>query len=243
MDENRRRVHKTNILFDLGSTLVHYYDHSEIPEVLGQCIESVRIFLEEKGLLRIAPAVMWQRVKRENCEAKDYRVRPLEERLIRIFDIDEKESTNEFIMDICRLFMNPIFMRGHCYEDTLPALQQLESMGLITAIVSNTPWGSPAELWRKEVTRLGLSTYMSALVFCRDAGWRKPAPQIFEFALENLHVSPANCLFVGDDPRWDIAGPRAVGIDALLIDRKENHKHIDAVSIKNLNDLVSKLKT
>ena len=186
---------------------------------------------------------MWQRVKRENREAQDYRVRPLEERLVRIFHIDENKRTNEFIMDICRYFMNPIFMRGHCYEDTLPALQQLKSMGFITAIVSNTPWGSPAELWRKEVTRLGLSTYMSALVFCRDVGWRKPAPQIFEFALENLHVSPENCLFVGDDPRWDIVGPRAVGIDALLIDRKESHKNTDAVSIKNLNDLVTQLKT
>ncbi len=243
MDENRKRATKTTILFDLGSTLVHYYERSEILEVLEQCVESVRADLHEKGLLRISSDIMWQRVKRENHEAQDYRVRPLEERLVRIFHIDEKKRTNEFIMDMCRHFMNPIFIRGHCYEDTVPALQQLKSMGFATAIVSNTPWGSPAELWRREVARLGLSMYMNAVVFCRDVGWRKPAPQIFEFALENLNTSPKNCLFVGDDPRWDIVGPRAVGIDALLIDRKESRKNIDVASIKNMNDLVKQLRT
>jgi len=243
MDKNRKKVNKTTILFDLGSTLVHYYERSEILAVLRQCIESISTFLHEKGLLRISPDVMWQRVKRENQEAPDYRVRPLEERLVRIFHIDEKKRTNTFIMDMCRHFMNPIFIRGHCYEDTVPALQQLKSMGFTTAIVSNTPWGSPAELWRTEVERLGLSKYMNAVVFCRDVGWRKPAPQIFEFALENLHTSPKNCLFVGDDPRWDIVGPRAVGMDALLIDRTESHKHIEAASIKSLSDLVKQLKT
>lgn len=242
MDENKR-INKTTILFDLGSTLVHYYERSEICEVLEQCAESVRAFLSKKGLLRISPDVMWQRVKSENHEAQDYRVRPLEERLVRIFHIDEKKRTDRFIMDMCQHFMNPIFIRGDCYEDTVPALQQLKSMGFTTAIISNTPWGSPAELWRKEVARFGLSRYMNAVVFCRDVGWRKPARQIFEFALENLHASPKNCLFVGDDPRWDIAGPRAVGIDALLIDRTESYQNIDVASIKNLSDLVKQLMT
>lgn len=242
MGGNSKKVNsKTTILFDLGSTLVHYYERSEIPEVLGQCIESVRTFLHEQGLLRVSRDIVWQRVKEENCEAQDYRVRPLEERLGRIFQIDEVNKTEKFMMDMCRHFMDPIFSRGYLYEDALPTLRQLTSRGLTTAIVSNTPWGSPAELWREEVNRRGLSTYVKVTVFCRDVGWRKPAPQIFQSVLDSLHIQPEECLFVGDDPRWDIAGPRAVGIDSLLIDRAKKHENVDYESIKGLSDLFDRL--
>ncbi len=237
----KKKVNKTTILFDLGSTLVHYYERSEIPEVLGKCIESVKDILQEKGLSRVSPDIMWKKVKEENREGQDYCVRPLEERLGRIFQIDEVNKTKELMMEMCRHFMDPIFARGHLYEDTLPTLKQLKSRGFTTAIVSNTPWGSPAELWHEEVARRGLNIYINMAVFCRDVGWRKPAPQIFEFVLNNLRILPAECIFVGDDPRWDIAGPRAVGIDAILVDRAGRQKNTNYESIKSLNDLFDKL--
>ena len=86
--------------------------------------------------------------------------------------------------------MKPIFARANCYQDTIPTLKELKSRGYKTAIVSNTTWGSPANLWREHMESLGLSTYFDAVVFCRDVGWRKPAKQIFEYALEKLQIPP-----------------------------------------------------
>ncbi len=228
------------VLFDLGQTLVHYYNCSEIPVVLRQIITSTQNFLLEKGLLTISPEIMWERVKEENYEAQDYRVRPLEERLVRIFQLNEKSASQDLIMEMCRAFMKPIFVRAYCYKDTHPALKNLKLMGFKTAVISNTPWGSPAELWREEIERHGLSEYMDALVFCRDVGWRKPARQIFEFALERLDTLPHNCIFVGDDTRWDLAGPRAVGIDAILINRSGKTEGNEQ-TIKSLMELCDKL--
>ena len=54
------------------------------------------------------------------------------------------------------------------------AYQALRSRGIKTAIVSNTPWGSPADAWRAELTRHGLLDKVDATVFCMDVGWRKP---------------------------------------------------------------------
>ncbi len=234
---------KTTILFDLGQTLMNYYERAEIPDVLRQCIISVQTFLQEKNLFMMSPEIMWQRVEEVNYEAEDYRVRPLEERLIHIFQLDKPSESKDLIMETCRHFMRPIFARGYCYEDTIPTLKRLKSMGFKSAIISNTPWGSPANLWREEIERYGLSKYVNVVVFCRDVGWRKPAHQIFEFALKKLQALPHNCIFVGDDPRWDIVGPRAVGIDALLVDRKGTQGYIGGESIKNLSDLVDKLET
>jgi len=233
---------KNTALFDLGGTLVQYFERSEFPGILEQAITEVQNYLHQKGLPSISAEAMWQTVRDEDHEAEDYRVRSLEERLVRIFQPDDSVQITGLIMAMCRCFMNPIFARGRCYEDTLPTLQRLRDKGFKTAIVSNTTWGSPAILWREEIERLGLSEYMDAVVFCRDVGWRKPARQIFEFTLEKLHTLPQDCIFVGDDLRWDLVGPTAVGIEAVLIDRRGAMGHTEEEPIKNLYELADRLQ-
>lgn len=232
---------KNTVLFDLGGTLVQYFERSEFPHLLKQAITEVQNYLRQKGLLSLSPETMWQGVRDEDHEARDYRVRPLEERLVRIFQVDASVQSDELIMDRCRCFMKPIFARGRCYEDTLPTLQTLKSRGFKRAIVSNTTWGSPAVLWREEIERLGLSEYVDAAIFCRDVGWRKPARPIFEFTLKKLKSLPQHCIFVGDDPRWDLVGPRAVGIEAVLIDRQGVMQDAGEEPIKNLYELLDKM--
>ena len=230
---------KTAILFDLGGTLAEYYDRSQTAAVLDEALAEVQKFLEEASLLGAAPEAALQQMHSER-EAGDYRVRPLVERLMRVFELDGLDPSGNLALEMCRRFLRPIFARGRCYEDTLPVLRKLRSRGLKTAIVSNTPWGSPGALWREELARLGLSDLVDAAVFCTDVGWRKPARQIFDFALERLHATPQESLFVGDHPVWDIAGARGAGIDALLIDRYGNVQGEEPV-IHNLYELANGL--
>jgi putative hydrolase of the HAD superfamily len=210
---------------------------SEFPFILEQAISEVRSCLDEKGLLTVTPELIHSRVKEEDHESLDYRSRPLEERLRRIFGLEASTATGELLLEMCNRFMTPIFARGKCYEDTLPALKELRSKGVKACIVSNTSWGSPAELWRSEIRRLGLDSLIDSNVFDRDVGWRKPSERIFKFAMKNLGVQPDECLFVGDEPKWDLIGPRAVGIEAILIDRKGDIRHAEGKSIKSLHEL------
>jgi len=53
-------------------------------------------------------------------------------------------------------------------------------------LISNVPRGSPAKLWREEIKRHNLSKYIDVDVFCPDISRRKPAKEIFEFALKKL---------------------------------------------------------
>jgi putative hydrolase of the HAD superfamily len=232
---------KNTVLFDLGGTLARYFERSGFPDILKQAITKVQNYLRQKDLLSISTNTMWRRVREEDHEAKDHRVRPLEERLVRIFQLGESAPSG-LVMTICRCFMKPIFARGRCYEDALPTLRELRSTGFKMAIVSNTAWGSPAALWREEIKRLGLDMYVDVVVFCRDVGWRKPAKQIFEFALEKLQVLPQHCVFIGDDPRWDLVGPRAVGIETVLIDRRGVRQDAEEETIKSLYELPGRLQ-
>ena len=201
---------KNFVLFDLGNTLVSYYERRDFPPILQRSIAEVERFL--------GTTADGGRVQAENFTAKDFQVRPLEERLACIFsETAWSEATSS---EACRRFMRPIFALSSVYDDVLPTLETLRAQGVGTAIVSNTPWGSPSDLWREELARLGLAEAVDVAVFCRDCGWRKPAKQIFEYTLEKVGASVDQCLFVGDDPRWDIVGPQALGINAVLIDRR-----------------------
>ena len=232
---------KNTILFDLGGTLAYYYEMSEFPQRLQECVNGVRDYLSKEGLLVVSQEEISRKVREEDHEEKDYRIRPLEERLHRIFQLDATSFTQELAMNMCRCFMKPIFARGYCYEDTVPALSELRSKGFKIGLVSNTSWGSPAILWREEIDRLGLCRMVDGTVFCRDVGWRKPAKQIFEFALQKFNTSPQDCIFVGDNPQWDLIGPEAVGITAILIDRQGTAKDPKSRPIRNLHELPGRL--
>jgi putative hydrolase of the HAD superfamily len=236
---------KKAVLFDLGGTLVEYYTRAEFPGILEEAIGEVEGYLRHLDLLYLPPEALWQGVRDEDHEASDHRVRPLEGRLTRIFQLDDahcavaQPMSVDLVVEMCRCFMKPIFARGCRFGDALPTLHRLRAAGLQTAIVSNTPWGSPAELWREEVGRHAL--FAQAVVTCRDAGWRKPARQIFEFALERLGASPQESLFVGDDPRWDAQGARGMGMEAILIDREGSTKEGREHTIRSLEELWDRL--
>jgi putative hydrolase of the HAD superfamily len=202
------------VLFDLGNTLVRYYTRAEWPGVRLECVAAAQDALLAGGLIGPAPADLIERVAKESATSPDGRVQPLEGRLARIFGLSGPASD-----EVCRAFMAPIFALGRPHDDTLPVLEALRARGVRTAIVSNSPWGSPPHLWREELARLGLAQRVDAAFFCGDCGWRKPAPQIFEYVLGSLGVTAGQCLFVGDDPRWDLAGPQAVGMPAVIVDR------------------------
>jgi putative hydrolase of the HAD superfamily len=116
--------------------------------------------------------------------------------------------------------MHPLHSQARLFEDALPFLRELRERQMRSVLVSNTTWGSPAYLWREELARHGLAQHLDDAVFCRDVGWRKPDARIFTYALTKAATDPSQCLFVGDDPVWDVEGPQRMGIPAVLLDRR-----------------------
>lgn len=205
--------------FDLGNTLVRYYGRAEWPAIRDAGLREVAAFLEGLGLCRVTEAEVRDAAERErSLEPPDSRVRPLEDRIRMVFRLT-RDADDEVLAEACARFLRPTFAVAHRYGDTWPVLDKLRQRGLRLAILSNTPWGSPPEPWRAEVALHGLTERVDAALFCRDAGWRKPAGAAFALMLERLGVAAEECLFVGDEPRWDLAGAAAAGLSAVLIDR------------------------
>jgi len=89
-------------------------------------------------------------------------------------------------------------------------LDAVRDRGLRTGLVSNT-WES-RPLLLGDLEEQGLRERLDAIVFSSDMGIRKPSPEIFRRALDELAVEAEQALFVGDRLRADIVGARGVGM-------------------------------
>ncbi len=102
------------------------------------------------------------------------------------------------------------------YDDVLPALEQLRTAGLRLSVISNFD----ARLYGL-LEGLGLDHYFETVTISSEAGYAKPAPELFKFALARSETSADQALHVGDAPHLDVAGANAAGIEAVLIRRPE----------------------
>jgi len=98
------------------------------------------------------------------------------------------------------------------YDDVLPALDELRRGGLRLGLISNTSRDLGAFVRH---FALDVDAWLSSGSY----GKVKPSPLIFRAALELVGCEPGAALMVGDSPRDDVAGARAVGMRALLLDR------------------------
>jgi len=215
------------VLFDLGNTLVSYYAAADFVPILRKCLRGcIRVLAPDT---RVDEDEIFQRALTLNIERVDYAVWPLAERLGVLFSDAAFDSTIQ--ERLTTAFLEPIFASAIADPDALAVLASLRARGFRTAIVSNTPWGSPAQAWRVELARHNLLAAVDAVVFCTDVGFRKPHPAPFERALGLLGVRAAEALFVGDDPRWDVAGAQGAGVRPILLAPKTTEAIPDAIPI------------
>jgi len=106
------------------------------------------------------------------------------------------------------------------YEDALPVLEELRKAELRLGLVSN----GIRDL-HDFVAHHRLD--VDAIVGSRAHGYVKPHPTIFQAALQQLGVEPAEAVMVGDSLQEDVEGARALGMHAILIDREDRHPEIE----------------
>ena len=106
------------------------------------------------------------------------------------------------------------------FEDALPVLEELRAAELRLGLVSN----GIRDL-NEFVAHHRLD--VDAIVGSRAHGYVKPHPTIFQSALQQLGVDAAAAAMVGDSLEEDIAGARALGMRAILIDRENRHPDVN----------------
>jgi len=223
------------VLFDLGNTLVSYYAAADFGPILRKALRGCIHVLGSHT--PIDENEIFQRALTLNAERSDLAVWPLVERLNVLFPHAAQDPTAH--ERLITAFLEPVFATAVLDPSALPTLHALRAAGFRTAIVSNTPWGSPVQPWRAELARHGLLEAVDAAVFCVEVGYRKPHRAPFEHALRLLEARPEDTFFVGDDPRWDVTGAELACLRPILLASERPAAVRDTIPVaRNLQEVL-----
>lgn len=97
-------------------------------------------------------------------------------------------------------------------DDVVETLTAIKAAGYKLGLISDCSL-DVVHLWPD----LPFASFIDVSIFSCIAKMRKPDPRLFLQACEQLAVTPARCLYIGDGGGQELTGARQVGMDAVLI--------------------------
>lgn len=145
------------------------------------------------------------------------------------------ERFDDFFERVFRVFEEP--GSWQLFPETERTLAALKTQGVELGIISNFD----SRLF-SVMRGLGLAEAFDTVTISSLAQAAKPAPKIFQLALDKHAVEPHEALHVGDSLRDDVQGARKAGLHAVLLDREGTQQGTDIRSIRTLDELISLIK-
>jgi putative hydrolase of the HAD superfamily len=99
-------------------------------------------------------------------------------------------------------------------EQGREVIEELYRRGYILGIISNVISSREIPDWLEED---GFAPYFKSVVLSSIFGRRKPDPVIYHEAARLAGVDPACCVYVGDNPKRDVAGTRRAGFGMIIL--------------------------
>jgi len=124
-------------------------------------------------------------------------------------------GTGALLAEMVRQDQSLLLANARLFDDVVPFLRSLRNRGIKIAIVSNC-----SENTRALLVATGVDALSDALVLSCEVGAAKPAPEIFQCALDRLGVTADAAVFIDDQPGY-CAGSVAMGIRTVQIVRGE----------------------
>jgi HAD superfamily hydrolase (TIGR01509 family) len=215
------------LLFDLGDTLWHrasQEDWARQESASNQrAIELLRQHIDPTLLPRIDDLSLGQRLRHDFDKQIRTAIRcsPLLEpdaiqaitRVLQTWGLDGIDiELGALLFEAMRIRVpnsRPFF------PDAFPTLTELRQRGFLLGIVTNRLWGG--EPFYEDLAAIGLLTFFDPqhIAISGDLHIRKPNPQIFEYVLNALQISPQETAMIGDSLSADILGAQPLGIYAI----------------------------
>lgn len=96
------------------------------------------------------------------------------------------------------------------YDDVFPVLDRLNPQYRLGSISNGNASAGLTPL----------NDYFEYFINAADVMARKPDRRIFEAFCHELQIEPRQCLYVGDDPEYDVVGARDAGMQTVWVNRE-----------------------
>ncbi len=150
---------------------------------------------------------------------------------------DAKSIKNVAMNLVQSLFPKGNAMRLWSYvlPGTREALTKFKDMGFQMHVISNAD-GTV----EKQLERSDLRSFFGEVIDSHVVQIEKPAPEIFQLALDAAGCTPQESLYVGDIYDVDIVGSESVGMQAVLLDPFSDWDDIECERVPDLLSLANK---
>jgi len=227
------------VFFDLYNTLVGYDPPKE--ETEARILKELGVEVTPQSLLRpimTADDFIFQEHARYSIgkRSKEETVELYTEYHGIILKEAGIEASWELVTGILKKWLKADY-KMVLFDDVIPILTQLKERELIIGLISNVD---------RDIDPLcqqvGLADWLGVVVTSQEAGFNKPAPQIFRAAMRKAKVRPIEAIYVGDQHKIDVVGANSAGMLGLLIDRNGFFEDItDSPRISSLTQVVEYL--
>ncbi len=206
----------TDLIFDLYGTLVDIHTEENAP-----VWEKTALYFSYYGALYSGPELeeafhkaMARRQAKAGQSYECFPDIPVEQIMAALFRAKGiRKGAKALGFHAAQLFRISSTEYLRLYPHVLQALAALRQAGCRLWLLSNAQRSFTAY----ELKALGLEGCFDGIYISSDYGCRKPDTRFFKALLEREHLSPKNCLMIGNDRDTDIAGAKAAGLDTFYL--------------------------
>ena len=141
------------------------------------------------------------------------------------------ERFDDFFERVFQVFEEPASWQ--LFPETVQTLAALKTQGVELGIISNFD----SRLF-SVLRGLGLADMFDTVTISSLAQAAKPAPRIFQLALDKHAVDPDEALHIGDSLRDDVEGDSKAGLHEILLNHKGTQQGTHIRSIRALDELL-----
>ena len=146
-------------------------------------------------------------------------------------DIGMFDDFDDYFHDLFETFRTSAWQ---IFPETQEVLTRLKTRGYRIIVVSNFD----SRVY--DVCRgMDILDYFDDFVISSEAGYAKPSIEIFQLALQRNNLNPHECVHIGDNYINDYVCPTSIGMNAIFLDRENEHSDKSIGKIKDLNELLT----
>jgi HAD superfamily hydrolase (TIGR01662 family) len=232
------------VIFDLGSTLLHFGDDWEAVARTGA--EEMAEWYFKKKHIKLDQVALVEAFLEARADGRQIAYQTQAEVTAQqslrdaLKKIDAPASTDPLVEAAIKVCFGPEESVWQAYPDAVDTLKTLTSQGYRLGLYSNA---TDDPLVQRLINRNGLRPWLSPTFSSAGWGWRKPKPEPFNLIAQRWELSPEEIVVVGDTLNADILGAHKAGMHNVLVTMDEapsnpDHRHIQPEAVAGtLSDL------
>lgn len=146
-------------------------------------------------------------------------------------DIGMFDEFDNYFHDLFEVFRTSAW---EIFPETKEVLTRIKTRGYKIIVVSNFD----SRVY-DVCSGMDILDHFDDFVISSESGYAKPSIEIFQLALQRNGLMPDECVHIGDNYMNDFVCPTSIGMNAIFLDRDNEHPDKSISKIKDLNELLN----